>query len=353
MNASNHRGIRGGAIGSLLKLIVLLILIGAAYAFWQYRTFASTPLPPIAAHVEIHPGDSFRNVLATLRHAGIRAGDDLQWRALAVQLGVRSKLQVGEYQIAAGTTPEQLLRQFAAGRVVQYRFTIVEGWNIHELRAALVLAPALQHDIADLDDAALMAKIGRPGVHPEGRFLPETYDYTRGSHDLDVLKRAAKAMDKALATAWTSRDPSLPLKDAEQALILASIVEKETARPDERPRIAGVFVRRLKLGMLLQTDPTVIYGLGSSYDGKIHKRDLLADTPYNTYTRAGLPPTPIAMPGRAALQAATHPQTGDALYFVARGDGSHEFTSNLADHSRAVAKYQLGKTQPEHGTSQQ
>ena len=203
-----------------------------------------------------------------------------------------------------------------------------------------------------------MTKLGRPGVHPEGRFLPETYDYTRGSHDLDVLKRAAKAMDGELATAWKSRNKALPLKDAGQALVLASIVEKETAKPDERPRIAGVFVRRLKIGMLLQTDPTVIYGLGSSYDGNIHKRDLLTDTPYNTYMRAGLPPTPIAMPGRAALQAATHPEPGDALYFVARGDGSHEFTSNLADHSRAVAKYQLGRSrleqaQAEHGTTQQ
>ena len=343
---------RGSALGKLLKWIVLLALIGGALAFWQYRAFVATPLRPSVAHVEIRAGDSFRNVLAKLRRAGIREGDDLQWQALAMQLGVRSKLQVGEYGIAAGTSPEKLLRQFAEGRVLQYRFTLVEGWNIRELRAALAKAPEMKHDLADLDDAAMMAKLGRLGMHPEGRFLPETYDYTRGSRDLDVLKRAAKAMDDELANAWKSRDKALPLKDAEQALVLASIVEKETAQPQERPRIAGVFVRRLKLGMLLQTDPTVIYGLGSSYEGNIHKRDLLTDTPYNTYTRSGLPPTPIAMPGRAALQAATHPEAGDALYFVARGDGSHEFTSNLADHSRAVARYQLGKNRLGSGTTQ-
>ena len=340
---------QGSALGGLLKLVLLLALLGGAVAFWHYHSFTATPLHPKQSHVEIRAGDSFRNVLATLRGAGTHQGHDLEWQLLAWQLGVRSRLQVGEYEIAAGTSPEQLLRQFAEGRVLQYRFTIVEGWNIHELRAALARAPEMKHDLADLDDAALMARIGRAGVHPEGRFLPETYDYTRGSHDFDVLKRAAKAMDGELTKAWKSRSKALSLKDAEQALVLASIVEKETAKPEERPRIAGVFVRRLKLGMLLQTDPTVIYGLGSSYDGNIHKRDLLTDTPYNTYTRAGLPPTPIAMPGRAALQAATHPEPGDALYFVARGDGSHEFTSNLTDHSRAVARYQLGRG----GTTQQ
>lgn len=345
MNASNYRHMQGHFLGSLLKLILLLGLVGAAFAFWHYRSFAGLPLQPKQTHVEIHAGDSFRNVLATLRGAGIGEGYDLEWQALAMQLGVRSKLRVGEYEIAAGTSPEKLLLQFAEGRVQQYRFTIVEGWNIRELRAALARAPELKHDLADLDDAALMEKLGSAGVHPEGRFLPETYDYTRGSHDVDLLRRAAKAMDRELAQAWESRDKMLPLKNAEQALVLASIVEKETAKSEERPRIAGVFIRRLKLGMLLQTDPTVIYGLGSSYDGNIHKRDLLTDTPYNTYTRAGLPPTPIAMPGRAALLAATHPAPGDALYFVARGDGSHVFTSNLADHSRAVAKYQLGKAQ--------
>jgi UPF0755 protein len=353
LNASSHRGARGRVLGGFLAFVLLLAVIGGALAFWHYRMFATTPLQPVRAQVEIHRGDSFRTVLATLRDAGIRQGKDLEWQALAWQLGVRSRLQVGEYAIAAGTTPEQLLWQFNKGRVVQYRFTIVEGWNIRELRAALAQAPRMKHELADLDDAALMVKLGRIGVHPEGRFLPETYQYTRGTSDVAVLKRAAKDMDTALANAWRTRDRAIPLRDPEQALILASIVEKETARADERPRIAGVFTRRLKLGMLLETDPTVIYGLGSSYDGKIHKRDLLNDTPYNTYTRAGLPPTPIAMPGRAALQAATHPAPGDALYFVARGDGSHEFTSNYADHLRAVAKYQLGHAQPDQGQPDQ
>lgn len=341
MNASNHRGMQGRVLGSLLKLIVLVALVGGALAFWHYRAFVATPLRPTAAHVEIHAGDSFRNVLATLRRAGIREGNDLEWRALAMQLGVRSKLQVGEYAIAAGTSPQRLLLQFAEGRVLQYRFTLVEGWNIHELRAALARAPELKHDLADLDDAALMAKLGRLGVHPEGRFLPETYDYTRGSHDLDVLKRAARAMDKALAVAWQKRNADSVLKTPDQLLTMASIVEKETGVAAERPQIAGVFERRLKIGMRLETDPTVIYGLGSSYDGNLHERDLRTDTPYNTRTRAGLPPTPIAMPGIASLDAAANPAPGDALYFVARGDGSGRalFANTFADHQANVRIY--------------
>ncbi|MEO6264009.1 MAG: endolytic transglycosylase MltG, partial [Luteimonas sp.] len=209
------------------------------------------------------------------------------------------------------------------------------------LRAALAKAQPLEHEAAQRDDAALMKALGHPGQHPEGRFLPETYVYTRGDSDLDVLGRAYDAMTRALDAAWKSRAPDLPFASKEQALVLASIVEKETGIAGERPAIAGVFVRRLKLGMRLQTDPTVIYGMGAGYAGNIRKSDLLADTPYNTYTRAGLPPTPIAMPGVAALQAATHPAPGDSLYFVAVGDGSgrHVFTRSLAEHEAAVRQY--------------
>ncbi len=342
----NHSYATGGAIATLLKLIVLIGVLVAGVALWHWNAFANAPLHPAQDHFEIDSGDSFRNVLVKLRRAGINEGMDIEWQALAMQMRVQSRLQAGEYALAPATTPTQLLRQFADGRVLQYRFTLVEGSNMREVRAALDNAPQMKHQLADLDDAALMAALGRNGVHPEGRFLPDTYNYTRNSSDVALLKRAAKAMDTALDKAWKSRETNLPLKDAEQALILASIVEKETGRADERARIAGVFVRRLKIGMLLQTDPTVIYGMGSSYDGNIRKRDLLTDTPYNTYTRPGLPPTPIAMPGRDALRAATHPQPGDALYFVARGDGSHEFTSNLVDHVRAVAKYQLHRNRP-------
>jgi len=217
----------------------------------------------------------------------------------------------------------------------------VEGWNIHELRAALARAPLLEHETSGLDDAALMKSLGHAGQHPEGRFLPETYVFTRGDSDRDVLGRAYADMQKALDAAWTSRAADLPLKSKDEALALASVVEKETGIAHERPAIAGVFVRRLKLGMKLQTDPTVIYGMGANYAGNIRKADLLADTPYNTYTRTGLPPTPIAMPGVAALQAATHPAAGEALYFVALGDGSgrHAFTSSLAEHQAAVRNY--------------
>jgi UPF0755 protein len=227
------------------------------------------------------------------------------------------------------------------GKVISHRFTIVEGWNLRELRAALARAQPLEHETVQLDDAALMKALGQAGVHPEGRFLPETYVYTRGDSDLDVLGRARAAMDKALDAAWESRVPDLPLRSKQEALVLASIVEKETGVAEERPQIAGVFVRRLKLGMRLQTDPTVIYGMGEKYAGNIRRADLSTDTPYNTYTRAGLPPTPIAMPGAAALQAATHPAPGDALYFVAVGDGSgrHVFTRSLAEHQAAVREY--------------
>jgi UPF0755 protein len=209
------------------------------------------------------------------------------------------------------------------------------------LRAALAKAPLLDHETTGLDDAALMKSLGHAGQHPEGRFLPETYAFTRGDSDRDVLERAYADMQKALDAAWTSRAPDLPLKSKDEALALASVVEKETGIAHERAAIAGVFVRRLKLGMKLQTDPTVIYGMGSNYTGNIRKADLLADTPYNTYTRPGLPPTPIAMPGVAALQAATHPAEGDALYFVALGDGSgrHAFTASLAEHEAAVRSY--------------
>jgi UPF0755 protein len=227
------------------------------------------------------------------------------------------------------------------GKVLSYRFTIVEGWNVRQLRAALAKARPLKQETADLDDATLMKTLGHPGQHPEGRFLPETYAYTRNDSDLDLLRRAHAALDKALDAAWQSRVADLPLASKDEALVLASIVEKETGIASERPQIAGLFLRRLKLGMRLQTDPTVIYGMGSRYAGNLRKSDLLADTPYNTYTRDGLPPTPIAMVGADALQAVTHPADGDALYFVAVGDGSgkHVFSKTLAEHEAAVREY--------------
>jgi UPF0755 protein len=325
---------------------VITALLAGALGYWlvaRYAGFADTPIAGLhgGETVLVEQGDSFATVLGKLHAAGIRGASALEWQALARQLGAAGRLQVGEYALDPGTTPRELLVRMREGKVISHRFTIVEGWNVRELRAALTKAPLLQHDASALDDAALMKALGHPGEHPEGRFLPETYAYTRGDGELDVLGRAYAAMGKALDHAWSTRAENLPLTSKHQALVLASIVEKETGLAEERPAIAGVFVRRLQVGMKLQTDPSVIYGMGASYAGNIRKADLLADTPYNTYTRGGLPPTPIAMPGVAALQAATHPASGDALYFVAVGDGSgrHVFTRSLAEHQAAVRQY--------------
>ena len=330
----------------LRVFFVLSALLIGAFAYWaydRYTGFADVPLSGLEAgdSVVVESGDSFAKVLQRLRSHGVREGHDVEWQLLARQLDAAGKIQVGEYALDPGITPRLLLVRMRDGKVLSYRFTIVEGWNIRQLRAALVKAKPLRQTVADLDDAALMARLGNPGQHPEGRFLPETYVYTSSDSDLDVLKRAHSALDKALDAAWQARAAELPLKSKEEALVLASIVEKETGIASERPQIAGVFLRRLKLGMRLQTDPTVIYGMGSTYAGNLRKTDLLADTPYNTYTRDGLPPTPIAMVGADALRAVTQPADGDALFFVAVGDGSgkHVFSKTLAEHEAAVKAY--------------
>ncbi|KGU54903.1 aminodeoxychorismate lyase [Xanthomonas phaseoli pv. phaseoli] len=329
------------AVLGTVVLLVALLAIAAVVAWRHYLHFADTTVPASAPSVVIAPGDSLKATLRKLRAAGLAQGTELEWQLLARQVDAAGKLKVGEYALSPALSPRELLTRMRQGRVVQYRFTIVEGWNFRQLRAALATATPLQHSIDALDDAALMARLGVARQHPEGRFLPETYVYQRGDSDIDVLKRAHAAMDKALAQAWEQRAPNLPLASPEQALILASIIEKETALASERPLIAGVFLRRLQLGMKLQTDPTVIYGIGSSYDGNIRRRDLTTDTPYNTYTRTGLTPTPIAMPGREALLAAVRPAPGEALYFVAVGDGTgaHAFSATLAEHNAAVARY--------------
>lgn len=325
-------------------LILLLAVLAVAAWYWdRFRTFAEAPLPGIQADagLVVARGDNLDKVLRKLQAQGVDTGDRLYWQLLARQTGAAGRLQVGEYALREDTSPRALLQAMRDGKVVRRMFTIIEGWNIRDLRAALRKAPLLGQETTQMDDAALMAALGHAGQHPEGRFLPETYAWVRGDSDLDILKRAYAGMDKALDAAWKSRAPDLPLDNRDQALALASIVEKETGIAEERPAIAGVFVRRLKTGMRLQTDPTVIYGMGSSYTGNIRRSDLTTDTPYNTYTRDGLPPTPIAMPGKAALQAATHPAPGDALYFVAVGDGSgrHVFSASLDAHNSAVRDY--------------
>lgn len=338
----------GRAFWRVLGVLVLLAVAGSlVYGWVDYRRFVGTPLTVSAQtpSVDVAKGSNLRDVVGLLRAQQATRTGPLYWRVLAEQLRVAGRLHAGEYALTAGMTPRDLLLNMAAGKVVQRNFTIVDGWNFRDLRQALAKADKLRQDGAALDDAALMAKIGAPGDMPEGRFLPETYAYVKGDSDLDILRRAHAAMVKTLDTLWAGRDPGLPLAAPYDALILASIVEKETGRADERARIAGVFIRRLQTHMLLQTDPTVIYGMGEAYAGNIHKSDLTTDTPYNTYTRQGLPPTPIAMPGKPALEAVLHPASGTELYFVSRGDGTHVFSSTLDEHNRNVACFQLKRCQ--------
>ena len=339
----NRKTMRGGAFARVMTILVLLIVIaGLAYGVYDFNRFARTPLQVTTQgdSIDIARGSGFRNIVTELQQRGLSETNGLYWRLLAEQMRVAGKLHAGEYAINAGLTPRQLLANMAAGKVMQRNFTIVDGWTFAELRQALATADKLKHDSGALDEVSLMQKIGASGEAPEGRFLPETYAYVKGDSELDILKRAHGAMVKTLDALWPLRDKDLPLATPYDALILASIVEKETGRADERPRIAGVFVRRLEDHMMLQTDPSVIYGMGAQYTGNIHKTDLTTDTPYNTYTRAGLPPTPIALPGKPAIEAALHPSAGSDLYFVARGDGGHVFASTLEAHNRNVDCYQ-------------
>ncbi|KQY80221.1 endolytic transglycosylase MltG [Pelomonas sp. Root1444] len=321
-------------------LALLLVAILAAGAVWQWLR---SPLSLAAPSVElsIEPGTNPAEVARAWVAAGVQADPRAlyQWFKWS---GQAKQIRAGSYEVHAGITPRALLDKMVRGDQVLEQLRLIEGWNWRQVRAALAAAPALKARTAQMSDADVMAALGEPGVAPEGRFFPDTYAYSRGVSDLTVLKRAHAAMKKRLAEAWRKRAPDLPLKSADEALILASIVEKETGTPSDRSRVAAVFVNRLRAGMPLQTDPTVIYGLGEAFDGNLRKRDLLADTPFNTYTRGGLPPTPIAMPGAASLQAALNPAPVKSLYFVSRGDGSSEFSDDLAAHNRAVNKYQRG-----------
>ncbi|MGY6517286.1 MAG: endolytic transglycosylase MltG [Lysobacteraceae bacterium] len=335
----------------LVLLAVLALGAVAAFAWQQHQRFVDTPLalPQPDLVVEVRRGDAFRRVVQRLREAGIDTGHELHWQALAWRMDVGHRIHAGEYRLQAGITPPELLAKMARGEVVQYRFTLVEGWNFRELRQALAANDVLVQRLPELSDEALMAAIDREGVHPEGRFLPETYQFTRGTSDVEILRRANRDMERVLAAVWETRQPDLPIGSAEEALILASLIEKETGVPAERREIAGVFTRRLRIGMRLQTDPSVIYGMGDRYQGRIGRAGLDTDTPYNTYTRHGLPPTPIAMPGRAAIQAAVDPLDGDTLYFVSRGDGSHHFSRTLTEHNAAVRRYILNRSRNRAG----
>ncbi|PNS08261.1 endolytic transglycosylase MltG [Solilutibacter silvestris] len=340
------RGFKG------LFLVLLLALAAAGYLAWRhYTVFVGQPFSGLRddQRISVGKGNALPQVLRRLRAAGVTEGFDIEWQVLARQLDAAGKLQVGEYALKNGMTPGELLRNIRDGKVVSYRFTLIDGWNIRDLRKALAKAEPLTHTIDAMTDAQLMAALGHGGQHPEGRFLPETYLYNTGDSDLGVLKQAYAAMDKVLASEWASRAQGLPFKTPDDALTLASIVEKETGNPDDRAKIAGVFVRRLAAGMRLETDPTVIYGMGTSYAGNIRKKDMQTDTPYNTYLRVGLPPTPISMPGKAALQSVMHPAPGDAIYFVSSGDGSGHslfattFTEHQANVNTYLARYRAGQ----------
>lgn len=327
----------------LLGLVLVLVILAAGYVVMDYRAFLRAPLnlPDQGMDLVVAPGMSLRAVAQELQRRG--ALDTPEYLVVLGRLEEKSRhIQAGEYHIDAGTTPRAMLAQMIEGRVRMHSFTVVEGWNFAQMRQAMAKSEQLQHTLGDADDARIMALLGQPEQHPEGRFLPETYHFPRGTTDLEFLRRAYEAMARTLEAEWAQRQEGLPLASPYEALILASIVEKETGLESERAQIAGVFVRRLQRGMRLQTDPTVIYGMGARYQGNIRRSDLRRDTPYNTYTRAGLPPTPIALPSADAIHAVLHPADGDALYFVSRGDGSHKFSATLAEHNRAVVKYQLG-----------
>ncbi|WP_019373944.1 endolytic transglycosylase MltG [Melaminivora alkalimesophila] len=331
----------------LFALVLLAVIVaGAGVAWWlqaplPQRAVAGAP-PGQPLELEIEPGTTPRGVARAAVRAGLDVHPDLLywWFRLS---GQDRDIRAGNYEIPAGTSPRALLRKLVRGEEALRAVTLVEGWTFRQVRQALARAEQLRPDTAGQSDEAIMAALGRPGVAPEGRFFPDTYTYGKGSSDLAVLRRALHAMDRHLEAAWAQRAPDLPLKSADEALVLASIVEKETGRPEDRALVAGVFANRLRVGMLLQTDPTVIYGMGEKFDGNLRRRDLVTDTPFNTYTRPGLPPTPIAMPGKASLLAAVQPADTRALYFVARGDGSSQFSETLPEHNRAVNRYQRGQ----------
>jgi UPF0755 protein len=326
----------------ILGILILLVSLFLGWAWQDYRSFIDEPLalPSDGLVYEVQPGETLRGIAADLAAQGVLS-TPLYLRLYGRQSDLASRIHAGEFRLDPGLTPRQLLELLVSGRTVQYSLTLLEGWTFSQVRQALAAHPVLIQSLAQVDDTQVMAALGYPEQHPEGRFFPDTYSFPRGTTDLQFLRRAHQRMAQVLKTAWEARTEDLPLENPEEALVLASIVEKETGLPEERETIAGVFVRRLQRGMRLQTDPTVIYGLGESFDGNLRRRDLRSDTPYNTYTRHGLPPTPICMPGEAAIRAALNPAPGDSLYFVSRGDGSHQFSATLTEHNAAVRRYQL------------
>ena len=342
----------GGAprrAGLLLLLLLALGAAGAAAYLWTEREFAAPGPAPTASRIQVEQGMSLRTILTRLEAGGtVRSAPAVEWYLRLHRL--KPKVLAGEYEIPPRASPAEILTLFAEGRVVLEELTVVEGATFQEFLAALGAHARVTHTLQGKSPEQIMAALGHAGVKPEGQFFPDTYRFAANTPDLVILGLAHDSMQKALAAAWAARRPDLPFDTPYQALILASLVEKEAALKSERPLIAGVFVNRLHKGMRLQSDPTVIYGLGERYDGTIHTHDLSADNPYNTYTREGLPPTPIALPGRESLIAAVQPAQTEALYFVATGlnDGAHHFSKTLEEHNSAVQTYLMRLRNPPH-----
>lgn len=326
-------------------LIILLVVVAGTAGLWQqYQRFLQTPLQleQTGLVLQVEPGTNIRSVVAKLEQRGVTR---LDWRWRLLSRFQQLTIKTGEYKLVPGLRPADLLKLLASGKVTSYRFTIVEGWSVKQLLGALAKDPVLRHTLETVAELENLA--GLPVVHPEGWFLPETYVFVRGDADLQILQRAYTDMQEGLAKAWLGRATGLPYETRDELLIMASIVEKETSLESERADIAGVFVRRLLKHWRLETDPTVIYGMGDSYQGNIRRSDLKKDTAYNTYTRHGLPPTAIALPGLASLQAAAHPAAGDTMFFVANGQGGHTFSTTLEEHNKAVRQLiKLNKSNP-------
>ena len=323
--------------------LVAGLLLAAVLAF-KLLSFQHGAIPLASGHAVflIRSGSNIKSISQDLAREKI-IDDPWLFILLAKLRGMETRVRAGEYQLEPGLTADELLEKFIQGNAIQYKLTIIEGWSFRQMLAAIAEDPIIESTLQGKTDAEIMALLGQPGQHPEGLFFPDTYRFPKGTSDLDFLRRAYQVMQKHLEREWSQRVPGLPLKSSYEALILASIIEKETGAGFERPLIAGVFIERLKRKMRLQTDPTIIYGLGPDFDGNIRFRDLKKDTPYNTYLRAGLTPTPIALPGIDSIRAALHPATTDALYFVSKGDGTHQFSATLEEHNAGVSRYQLNK----------
>ncbi|WP_290641493.1 endolytic transglycosylase MltG [Aquabacterium sp.] len=336
-------GVRGGALSTLLGLLVVLALSLGGATYWWLNQPLHLASPSIELSVE--SGATPRDIAREWVEAGVDASPWMlyEWFKLS---GQSRQIRAGSYELSQGATPRDLLRMMVRGDERLSVVKLIDGWTFKRFRAELAQADGLKQVTAGLTDAEVMAQLGEPGIPAEGHFFPDTYSYAKGGTDLAVMKRALHAMQKQLDAAWAQRQANISVKTPQEALTLASIVEKETGRESDRPMIAGVFNNRLRIGMPLQTDPSVIYGLGDQFDGNLRKIHLQTDTPFNSYTRTGLPPTPIAMPGKAALLAAVRPADTKALYFVARGDGSSAFSTTLAEHNRAVNQYQRGQRNP-------